>query len=202
MSIMAIKQDLLITFGAEKLHVQKSEIIFKEDDAPEYYFQIKKGNIKLANFKNKNEEFIQSFHKEGDSFGEIFLFCKHQRYPVAAVATKDSVILKLQYSKFLKLLESDFEIQLDFLRNCAERSYYSYTFLNSLTSEDATHQLLTVLDHLKENQHATPGTPYKVPYTRKELSQLTGLRIETVIRILKKMESENVVKIVRGRVYY
>ena len=199
---MAIKEDLLITFGAEILHVQQSEIIFKENDAPEYYFQIKKGKLKLTNFKSENEEFIQSFHEEGDSFGEIFLFCKHHRYPLSAVATKDSVILKLEYAKFLKLLESDFEIQLDFLRNCAERTYYSYTFLNSLTSEDATHQLLTVLDHLKENRNNTQNTPFKVPYTRKELSRLTGLRIETVIRILRKLESENVVQIIRGRVYY
>lgn len=199
---MAIKEDLLITFGAEILHIQQSEIIFKENDAPEYYFQIKKGKIKLTNFNDENEEFIQSFHEEGDSFGEIFLFCRHHRYPVDAVAVKDSVILKLEHSKFLKLLESNFDIQLNFLKSCAERTYYSYIFLNSLTSEDATHQLLTVLNRLKENHDPSQNMPFKVPYTRKELAHMTGLRIETVIRILRKLESEKVVKIVRGRVYY
>lgn len=201
---MAIREDLLITFGAEILHIKQSGILFKENDAPEYYFQIIKGKVKLVNFNNGNGEFIQSIHEEGDSFGEIFLFCKHHRYPVSAVAAKDSVVLKLEQPRLLQLLESDFEIQLNFLKSCAERTYYSYVFLNSLTSEDATHQLLTVLDHLKES-HATPETEtqrYKIPYTRKELSHLTGLRIETVIRILRKLEREKIVEIIKGRVYY
>ena len=201
---MAIKEDLLITFGAEILHVKQSEILFRENEAPAYYFQIKKGKVKLTNFKNEGGEFIQSIHEEGDSFGEIFLFCKHHRYPVNAVAVKDTVILRLEHSRLLQLLESNFEIQLNFLKSCAERTYYSYVFLNSLTSEDATHQLLTVLDHLKENNRTpeTENQPYKIPYTRKELSHLTGLRIETVIRILRKLEREKVVKIIKGRVYY
>ncbi|MFP3681814.1 helix-turn-helix domain-containing protein, partial [Pseudomonas sp. SIMBA_041] len=83
----------------------------------------------------------------------------------------------------------------------AERTYYSYVFLNSLTLEDATHQLITVLDHLKDDYDINEPFSYRVPYTRKELSSLTGLRIETVIRILKKLQKEQVVKIIRGRVY-
>lgn len=199
---MAIQEDLLITYGAEIIHLQQSGLLFEENAAPAYYFQIKKGKIKLTNFKPGDGEFIQSIHDHGESVGEVFLFCKHHRYPVNAVATEDCTILRLERPNLLKLLESDFDLQLQFLRSCAERTYYSYIFLNSLTSEDATHQLLTVLNHLKENQDQTGRFSFKVPYTRKELSSLTGLRIETVIRILKKLQSEEIVKIVKGRVYY
>ncbi|KQM41796.1 Crp/Fnr family transcriptional regulator [Chryseobacterium sp. Leaf201] len=199
---MAIQEDLLITYGAEIIHLQQSGLLFEENAAPAYYFQIKKGKIKLTNFKPGDGEFIQSIHDHGESVGEVFLFCKHHRYPVNAVATEDCTILRLERPNLLKLLESDFDLQLQFLRSCAERTYYSYIFLNSLTSEDATHQLLTVLNHLKENQDQTERFSFKVPYTRKELSSLTGLRIETVIRILKKLQSEEIVKIVKGRVYY
>lgn len=199
---MAIQEDLLITYGAEIIHLQQSGLLFEENAAPAYYFQIKKGKIKLTNFQPGDGEFIQSIHDHGESVGEVFLFCKHHRYPVNAVATEDCTILRLERPNLLKLLESDFDLQLQFLRSCAERTYYSYIFLNSLTSEDATHQLLTVLNHLKENQDQTERFSFKVPYTRKELSSLTGLRIETVIRILKKLQSEEIVKIVKGRVYY
>lgn len=199
---MAIQEDLLITYGAEIIHLQQSGLLFEENAAPAYYFQIKKGKIKLTNFKPGDGEFIQSIHDHGESVGEVFLFCKHHRYPVNAVATEDCTILRLERPNLLKLLESDFDLQLQFLRSCAERTYYSYIFLNSLTSEDVTHQLLTVLNHLKENQDQTERFSFKVPYTRKELSSLTGLRIETVIRILKKLQSEEIVKIVKGRVYY
>jgi len=199
---MVIREDLLISFGADVIGLNQSDLLFQENAPPEYYFQIMEGQIKLINFKPGDGEFIQSIHDKGESVGEIFLFCKHHRYPANAVAMKESKILRLEHSKFLKLLESDFDIQLRFLRNCAAHTYHSYIFLNSLTLEDATHQLLTLLNHLKESQNLTESYTYKIPYTRKELSSFTGLRIETVIRILKKLEGEKVVKIVSGKVFY
>jgi CRP-like cAMP-binding protein len=199
---MSISKDLLITYGAEMISLKPNEYLFAENDAPLYYFQILTGKIKLANIKGNDGEFIQSFHHEGESVGEVFLFCKHHRYPASAVAMEECTVLRLGRSHFVQLLESDFQIQLGFLRNCAERTYYSYLFLNSLTSEDAAHQLLTVMTHLKENQNLSEKYAFKIPYTRRELASMTGLRIETVIRILKKLESEHVVKITRGRVYF
>jgi CRP-like cAMP-binding protein len=199
---MVIQEELLINFGAERIHLPTSEYLFEENNIPNYYFQVEKGKIKLSNKKPGDGEFIQSIHDEGESFAEVFLFCKHHRYPVNAVAMEDCTILRLERSKLLQILESDFDIQLQFLKSCAERTYYSYIFLNSLTLEDAAHQLLTILDHLKESEIEKEQFSYKVPYTRKELSSLTGLRIETVIRILKKLQTENVVKILKGRVYY
>lgn len=200
---MVIQEDLLINFGADILQLQESEFLFEENAPPNYYYQIREGKIKLSNIKPGDGEFIQGIHTEGESVGEVFLFCKHHKYPINAVAIERCTILRLKRSKILKLLESDFDIQLKFLRICAERTYYSYLLLNSLTSKDAVHQLLTVLNHLKENQQEnTARFSYKVPYTRKELSALTGLRIETIIRILKKLQSENEVKIIKGKVYY
>ncbi|RKH75602.1 cyclic nucleotide-binding domain-containing protein, partial [Corallococcus praedator] len=117
---MAIEEDLLITFGADIIHLRQSELLFEENAAPDYYFQIQKGKIKLTNHKPGDGEFIQSIHEEGDSVGEVFLFCKHHRYPVNAVVSEDSSVFRLERSKLLKLLESDFDLQLKFLRNCAE----------------------------------------------------------------------------------
>ena len=197
---MVIQEDLLTSFGADIIKLEKSDILFEENDLPAHYFQIKTGKIKLTNFQPENREFIQSIHETGESVGEIFLLTEHT-YPANAVVMEDSIILRLDYRKLLKLLKSDFKIQMAFLNHLAERSYHRYIFLNSLTSEDAVHQLLTLLDHLKDSKGQEPYT-YLVSYTRKEISFLTGLRIETVIRTFKKMESEKLIKIIRGRVYY
>ncbi|SUX48715.1 Crp/Fnr family transcriptional regulator [Chryseobacterium indoltheticum] len=199
---MVLREDLLVSFGADIITLNQTDLLFEENAPPEYYFQIMEGQLKLTNFKAGDGEFIQSLHNKGESVGEVFLFCKHHRYPANAVATKESKILRLEHSKFIKLLQSDFDIQLEFLRHCAQRTYYSYVVLNSLTSEDATHQLLTVLNHLKEELNLTERYSFKIPYTRKELSSLTGLRIETVIRIFKKLEAERLVEIIKGKVYY
>jgi CRP-like cAMP-binding protein len=199
---MIIHEDLLLDFGADIIGLNPSDFLFEENARPEFYFQIMEGQIKVSTFKENNGEFIQSIHYRGESVGEIFLFNMRHRYPASAVATKESKVLRLEYSKFSDLLESNFDLQIKFLHHFAQRNYYSYIFLKSLTSQDATHQLLTVLNHLKEKQSLTERYSFEIPYTRKELSSLTGLRTETVIRILKKLHGEKVVQIVKGRVYY
>lgn len=41
-----------------------------------------------------------------------------------------------------------------------------------------------------------------IDLTRKDLSTMTGLRIETVIRTVKKMERQGLLEIINGKVYY
>jgi CRP-like cAMP-binding protein len=41
-----------------------------------------------------------------------------------------------------------------------------------------------------------------IAFTRQEIANFTGLRVETVIRTLKKMEEENKVTIDHRKLYY
>ncbi|MFN3019578.1 helix-turn-helix domain-containing protein [Chryseobacterium sp. TY3] len=38
--------------------------------------------------------------------------------------------------------------------------------------------------------------------TRKQMAAITGLRIETVIRTIKKMESDHVLKLINSKIFY
>lgn len=60
---MVIQEDLLITFGADIIQLQKSQLLFEEDNAPVYYFQIKTGKIKLTNFQTKKRSLFRVFMK-------------------------------------------------------------------------------------------------------------------------------------------
>lgn len=41
-----------------------------------------------------------------------------------------------------------------------------------------------------------------IPYTRQEIANYTGLRVETIIRTLSKMQTKNLVKIVNRKLMY
>lgn len=43
---------------------------------------------------------------------------------------------------------------------------------------------------------------FLVPYTRQQIADLIGLRVETVIRTIKKMETENLLLIDHSKIYY
>ena len=46
------------------------------------------------------------------------------------------------------------------------------------------------------------NSEYIVPLTRQQMANLTGLRVETVIRTIKLMEKNNLLKIKKGLIYY
>ncbi|HAO26529.1 MAG TPA: Crp/Fnr family transcriptional regulator, partial [Chryseobacterium indologenes] len=43
---------------------------------------------------------------------------------------------------------------------------------------------------------------FLIPYTRQQIATLTGLRVETVIRYVKKMEEQKLVKLDSTKIYY
>ena len=61
-----------------------------------------------------------------------------------------------------------------------------------------------ILEFLRYFKKKTTSTDDKmpIPYTRQELANLTGLRIETVIRTLRKLSETNKVDIINHKVYY
>ena len=103
---MVIEEDLLIKFGADIINLGKNDLLFKKNDIPAYYYQIKKGRTKHVNVY-ADKEFIQNFQTTGECVGDIFLFSS-VAYPMSAVAMEDCTIVRLEKSiffKFSKLLK-------------------------------------------------------------------------------------------------
>ena len=62
--------------------------------------------------------------------------------------------------------------------------------LSEISSHEPEHRIISLLKHFKSK--TTPASPTKIIilYTRQQLADMTGLRVETVIRTVKKMEKE------------
>ena len=57
------------------------------------------------------------------------------------------------------------------------------------------------LNYYKNKSHQLSVHPYKVTFTRQQLADMTGLRVETVIRVIKKLSENGKLNIDRGKVY-
>lgn len=62
--------------------------------------------------------------------------------------------------------------------------------LSELAMEEAEHRILTMLRYLAVPAKLSDkeGTP--LPFTRQQIADMTGLRVETVIRIVKSLEQK------------
>ncbi|WP_051882160.1 Crp/Fnr family transcriptional regulator [Chryseobacterium soli] len=198
---MIISEDILFSYGAKAEKYQPDEFIFHEGTSSKFYFQIIYGTVKLNNFLENGKEFVYGFPFDGHCIGESYLFTNHS-YAINAMAVTECEIIRLEKNAFLKLLSSDPEFHFRINQYTADRLHFRYIISSLLSIRDPAVKLKMLLDYLKS--YFDYDTPYsfEVPYTRNQLAALTGLRVETVIRTLKKMEKQALVKINNAKIQY
>ena len=190
---------LLEASGAKKLHYSKDTFLFREGTDANFYWQVLEGTVKMANYSREGQEFTQGMFKEGESFGEPPLFSGFS-YPSNAVAVTDAVVWKLSKDKFFEILADNFDLHLSFTRSLSERLHYKAMIMKEISSHDPEHRILTLIDYLKEKGSSANGF-YEVPFTRQQIADMTGLRVETVIRSIKSLEQKGKVIISKRKVY-
>lgn len=195
-----IPEEILIDYGATLKLMKAAEIIFSEKTRANYYYQIKTGEVKMFNTNPSGKEFMQGLFYDGNSFGEPPLLSDF-KYPASAAAVKDSEVYKLSKSKLIQLLKDNPEINLKFTRELAKRLFYKATILKEISVHPPEHRILTLIDYLKREEDLEPDTLFQVKLTRQQIADLTGLRVETVIRAIKQLEQEGEIKIIKRKVY-
>lgn len=203
-----VDHQILRNYGAKEILFDKGEVIFSEGEEALNYFQVLSGSVKMMTNSSEGKEFIQGIFKEEDSFGEPPLFCNFP-YPSLAVALEPSVIFKVSKDHFFKLLQENFDVHLQLDSVLCQRLRYKSMVISEISLYDPEHRILSILNHLKReasNQNNTEvpmhrnKRAYLVPYTRQQLADMSGLRVETVIRTVKKMHAEGKLKLIGTKI--
>jgi len=193
--------DLLEKYGALKKSFTKNETIFEEGNLPTHYYQIISGEVKMSNYNDDAREFIQGIFYKEQSFGEPPLFL-NQKYPANAIAVEDSEVLLLPKNSFMKLLEENSAISLKIIENLAQRLYYKSVMAAEMSTQEPEHRVLKLIDHgIAYFNFQKDENGYLINFTRQQIGDLTGLRVETVIRTIKALEKKGVLKIINRKVY-
>ncbi len=192
--------ELLEQYGASSVRLQQDELLFQQGEPALFFHVVHSGRVKMAVYTEKGREFVQGYFTEGETFGEPPFF-RNEQYPASCVAVTESRILRIARREFLQLLEENPAAHLALTRTLCDRLLYKAMMLSELAVEEAEHRLRTIIKYFHEAQGNT-GEEFLVPFTRQQLADMTGLRVETVIRTVKEMEQEGLLKIVRGKIIW
>ncbi len=196
---MSIDINILISCGATTKQFKKGEYIFTEGTDARFFFQIMEGEVKLTVSNEDGKEFIQGIFKKGESFGEPPLLID-KLYPSTAIALSEVMIIRLAKEKFFVLLNDYPQFAQQLLRTFAQRIYDKSLKNGILTKSHPEERILAFFDALKAETKTTQQI--LIPHTRQQIADSTGLRVETVIRTLRKMHEEKIVYIRNHKVYY
>ena len=198
---MQIDLDLLYSWGAVAKKYKKNEVVFDEDEVAYFYYQILEGSVRMFNSNDEGKEFTQGIFCKGDGFGEPPLFID-EVYPSKAITVQDSTILKLSKEKFLKILDDYPTIQKHFLILLAQKLHSKSKTSKEIINQKPEFRIIAFLNSFKKKAENNTSDRILIPYTRQEIANHTGLRVETVIRVFTKMKDCDKVEIINHKIYY
>ena len=196
-----IDQDILITWGAAFKKYQKNELVFREGQEARVYFQIISGGVKMCSSSiSGDKELIQGIFYSGQCFGEPPLFVQ-EVYPSSARVTEDSIIAKLSKDRFFSLLREYPDVHYEITSCLARRLHNKAIALGKFINDSPEVRIPNFLDWYKKYHKLSPN-PTAIPLTRQEIANFTGLRVETVIRALRKMAEEGKIQIIHRKIVW
>jgi CRP-like cAMP-binding protein len=196
-----IPEELLEQYNARIVEFNKGDILFEQGESATHYYIVRSGKIKMSSYNDEGRELVKGYFGEGESFGEPPFF-NQMPYPASAIAVEESTIWKIPYEAFMRLLRENFDIHLQLTRVLSGRLIYKSMMLTEIAVEEAEHRLRTLIEYFRNSDSEHHSGPYRVPFTRQQLADMTGLRVETVIRTIKTMESKGMLRIEEGKILW
>lgn len=196
-----LELELLKSSGAFEKNYSKGSSLFNEGDTADYFFHLIKGSVKLSKRELTERELIFSVLNSGDEIAAFMLFNK-KPYWFSALALTNCTVLVMEKKQFVQLFYSD--------KFLTERLIADFsTIINDLLELNRIlftkspsvklHDFFTLLKGIGEEKKQFS---YEVDLTRQQIANMTGLRVETVIRTIKRMEKEHILEIQRGKIYF
>ncbi len=199
-----LKQSLLFSSLNEaelaelsRLAIERSfrpdEFVFWEGDAPDYFYVVVEGRIKIAKYSSSGKEFIIAFFGPGEMFGEVAVF-EVKPYPASAQAVADTRVLSIKKDGFLSFLATRPQVALEIINVLGGRLRDAQSRLKDLAGERVEQRIAMTLLMLSSKLGLT------LPFTRQEIANMAGTTTETAIRVTSQLKERGIIRSVRGKI--
>ncbi|MEJ7779609.1 MAG: Crp/Fnr family transcriptional regulator [Daejeonella sp.] len=192
--------NVLLAWGAVYKKVSAGASIFQEGELCSYYYQVIAGKVKWVNIDDMGKECIHTIVEPGESFGEFPLF-DGGRYAASAIADSNCILIRLCKSTFLELIKENNKILFDFTVLFSKRLRSKYSTIQSLGSHCPESRIASLINNLRSENKNFCNDCNQLKLTRQQIADMTGLRVETVIRTMRLMHDRGELLITRGKVY-
>jgi len=169
-----------------------NEFIFWDGDAPDWFYIVAKGKVKVLKHSLSGKEFIIAFFGPSEMFGEVAVF-EDKPYPASAQAVAETKVLEIKREDFLSFLAHRPEVALRIISVLGGRLRDAQSRLRDLAAERVEQRLTRILLMLSSKLGTT------LPFTRQEIADMAGTTTETAIRVMSRLKDGGIIRSVRGK---
>jgi len=170
-----------------------NEFIFWDGDAPEWFYTVAEGKVKVLKHSSLGKEFIIAFFGPGEMFGEVAVF-ENKPYPASAQAVAETKVVGIKREDFLSFLANRPQVALRIINVLGGRLRDAQGRLRDLAGERVEQRLASLLLMLSSKLGLT------LPFTRQEIADMVGTTTETAIRVMSHLKDRGIIRSVRGKV--
>lgn len=195
-----IPTELLIEKGAVSKKVEAGEVLYAEHAPSTFYYQVISGRIRICNFLDDGKEVLHKVIDQTEGFGEVAII-DGGPHVVSAVADCPSILLKISAQSFLEILKEYNSINLLVTQQIARDLRFKMFLTRLIWSHNPEEILVGLIKRLNDDRKLICPECNRLMLTRQQLANMTGLRVETIIRTMKVLEKQDKLTIVKGKVF-
>jgi len=175
------------------LNLHAGDLIFKQGDTGEWVYWIREGLVKVTRTTSAGREFITAIFTSGEVFGLINLYFA-KPFPVSARAVTQTDIVAIKKDALAGFLTSHPGLAEFLIDLVSSRLVQSQMRATELACEKADRRLTATIARLYDAMGSV------IPFTQRELGEMTGITTETVIRLVRVLRQQGVVATGRGKI--
>ena len=167
-----------------KRHLEKDDILFRENDLCEYIGIVTNGRLMIVSYLENGKEVIYNEPKKDDIFGNNLIFSSNPYYRGDIIALQDSDIILIHKDNLIYLLKHNNDFLLEYLKI---QSNFAKDLNNriKLLAIDSAKERLKYYLHTNNNQISYDSVS--------SLAKNLYIQRETLSRVLTSLEKDKTI---------
>lgn len=185
-----------------QVHYARKREIFSEGDAPDWFYIVIRGKVKVTKISSDGREIIMEVISPCDFFGG-FAVLKGFPFPANAVAMEDSEILKLSRKDLLRIIDRFPSVMYSITSSLGERTRGIHETLKNIALERVESRIAALLVKLADKTGGgtgSGGTVIDMHITKQEIAEMVGTTVETAIRVTSRFKKSGYIADKNGKI--
>jgi CRP/FNR family transcriptional regulator len=181
--------------------LKSNEVLFLESNKLKQIYRIKDGYIKITKIHYSGDEKVFDVLGKGEYVALLSLLQGNDDYIATATALTDTTVLCFDKDIVLKAYNSNKMFQENCVNCVVTRSKLFHNHLFNVSNIELEEKILSTLDllaqkfgNVKENV-----IELELPFSKTILSNLIGVRRETLSRKLSEMNNNNIIEVSKNK---
>ncbi len=171
---------------------KKGEILCKKGGISSHIMMIENGLVKVY-LENNSNILVLKVVTNGNLIGLSSIRSESNVFPYSVMAYIDTRVKQIDLATFHQVLDSNAAFAKEVIELLGTNSEQIHGRFFCLVHKQSYGRMADILLCLSDRIFKTKE--FDLPVSRKDLAELTGLSSETVIRILKKFQDDNLISI-------